>query len=191
MAPDRGPAERRYAVPGWVVAGSLVLCVLGLGISGYLTYEHFTASTSLVCSDKGAVNCLKVTTSPWSRVFGFPVSVLGLLYWAGMTVLCLPQAWRVKPLAYLRGLAAVAGVGMVFYLVWAEAFRIHAICLWCTGVHAVTLLMFLLVLVALALGGPPLPALDDYGTDEDDDYEDDEDDSESDPLDVDDSDQRA
>ena len=34
---------------------------------------------------------------------------------------------------------------MVFYLLYAELFSIKAICLWCTAVHAITLLLFVLV----------------------------------------------
>jgi uncharacterized membrane protein len=40
---------------------------------------------------------------------------------------------------------AVIGMGMVLYLLYSELFSIKAICLWCTGVHVVTFLVFLLV----------------------------------------------
>jgi uncharacterized membrane protein len=39
----------------------------------------------------------------------------------------------------------VGGMGMVFYLLYAELFSIKAICLWCTAVHVVTFLLFVLV----------------------------------------------
>ena len=39
----------------------------------------------------------------------------------------------------------------MIYLVWAELFRIEAICLWCTGVHAVTLALFAVVALDAAL----------------------------------------
>jgi uncharacterized membrane protein len=39
----------------------------------------------------------------------------------------------------------------VFYLVWAELFRINAICLWCTVVHALTLVLFAVIAVVQAL----------------------------------------
>jgi len=49
-----------------------------LGVSIYLTVAHYTTSVSLICSDKGLVNCEKVTTSAQSMIFGiFPVAVLG------------------------------------------------------------------------------------------------------------------
>ncbi|GAB3929064.1 hypothetical protein GCM10029976_028010 [Kribbella albertanoniae] len=48
----------------------------------------------------------------------------------------------------------MVGVVFVLYLVWAELFRINAICLWCTVVHALTLVLFALVVIRTAL--PPL-----------------------------------
>ena len=37
---------------------------------------------------------------------------------------------------------SVVGVGFIFYLVYAELFVIHAICLWCSSVHLLTLVIF-------------------------------------------------
>ena len=134
--------------PNWLVWGSLTLVVIGLLDSAYLTYEHFTASTTLACIESGVVNCHAVTTSEWSRLFGIPVALLGLMFFLGYLVLCLPRTWRRSSarLDRLRIAYGATEVVMVGYLVWAEMFRIHAICLWCTGVHVVTVaLVFLLV----------------------------------------------
>ncbi len=138
--------KRHY--PNWLVWGSLSLVVVGLLVSAYLTYEHFTVSATLACTESGIVNCHAVTSSEWSRLFGVPVAVLGLIFFVGYFALCLPSTWRRSSarLDRLRIAYGAAGVVMVGYLVWAEMFRIHAICLWCTGVHVVTIvLMFLLV----------------------------------------------
>lgn len=146
-------ARRREVVPAWVPAASLVVCVLALLDSAYLTFEHFTASTTLACSDTGTVNCLKVTTSSYATVLGVPVALLGLVYFVAMTLLCLPATWR-RPERWLQGLRlAGAGVGVltVLYLVWTELFRLNAICLWCTGVHVLTFTLFVLVVIAAAL----------------------------------------
>jgi uncharacterized membrane protein len=137
----------------WAPISSLVLCVAGLVASAYLTYEHYSSSTTLACPDTGVVNCLKVTTSSYSTLFGVPVALLGLLFFVGMTVLCLPFAWRaVNPWwSRLRVAAVSAGVVFVIYLVWAELFRIDAICLWCTGVHVVTFALFAVIVLDVAL----------------------------------------
>ena len=116
---------------------ALVLSIAGLLLSAYLTFEHFTDSATLACADSGAVNCLKVTTSSFSVIFGVPVAVLGLAYFVGLTFLCLP----IDPVRHwhrLRIAATGAGTLMVLWLIYVELFRVNAICLWCTGVHLVT-----------------------------------------------------
>jgi uncharacterized membrane protein len=48
---------------------------------------------------------------------------------------------------------------MVLHLIYAEAFQIYKVCLWCTGIHAVTLALFLIVLLntpkEVVKGGEP------------------------------------
>jgi uncharacterized membrane protein len=142
--------------PAWLRWSSLVICVLGLAASAYLTYEHYSSSTSLACPDTGAINCLKVTTSSYSKLLGVPVALLGLLFYVGMTLLCSPPAWSATNawVGRVRLLGAVSGVVLVVYLVWAELFRIDAICLWCTAVHVLTVALFGLLVVGAALQEP-------------------------------------
>jgi uncharacterized membrane protein len=124
-----------------------VLSLVGLGISIYLTVEHYTGNASLACSDTGTVNCLKVTTSPQSAFLGLPVALWGLLFYAGMTVLNSPLGYRWRRLHPLRLASVVGGLGFVLYLVYTELFTIDAICLWCTAVHVITVLLLLVVLL--------------------------------------------
>ena len=125
---------------------ALGFALAGLAASTYLTVEHYTGSTELACPENATINCAKVTTSSWSRFAGIPVSVLGLAYFVAMTLLVLPQAWRRHMLDPIRVLGVTAGIAMVIYLIWAELFRIDAICLWCTAVHICTLGLFVAVL---------------------------------------------
>ena len=146
-------ARRTVQPLGWIPWSTLALSIAGLAVASYLTYEHFTAATTLACPDTGVVNCVKVTTSEYSRVLGIPVALLGLGFFVGMTFLSLPPLWRASSPwpARLRLAAVVVGVIFVCYLIWAELFRINAICLWCTVVHALTLLLFTLTLLHQAL----------------------------------------
>lgn len=141
--------------PRWVQGSSLLLCLAGLAVSIYLTYEHYSASTTLACPDTGVVNCLKVTTSQYSTLIGIPVALLGLLFFVAETLLCLPWAWRARlpAVGFLRLAGVSVGVLFVFYLVYAELFRIDAICLYCTAVHVITLLLFFVVAFGQALTG--------------------------------------
>lgn len=137
-------------------AATLLVSVLGLLDSGYLTFEHFTESRTLACSDSGAVNCLKVTTSSYATVHGAPVAVLGLVYFAAMVVMCLPALWR-RPEPWVGRLRlAMASIGILFvlYLVWVELFRLDAICLWCTAAHVLAFALFALIALDAALTEP-------------------------------------
>lgn len=128
-------------MPAW---SSFVLALVGLAVSAYLAYERLTGSETLACSDTGVVNCLKVTTSSWSVILGVPVAVAGVAFFAALTLLCLPFR-AIWPLHRLRIIFGAVGLPMVVWLVYVEFAKVHAICLWCTAVHVITLLLFVSV----------------------------------------------
>jgi len=132
-------ASRRWPA----VVGS-VMSLAGLGVSAYLTYAHYAAHATLACPESSIVNCEKVTSSSYSSMFGIPVVLLGLAFFAAMLALQSPAAWRAASRAVkaARLGAVTVGVPMVFWLVYAELFRLRAICLWCTAVHVLTLALF-------------------------------------------------
>jgi uncharacterized membrane protein len=148
-------AARPY-VPTWLPITSLVIALAGLGASIYLTYEHFTQNASLACSTNSVVDCLAVTTSPQSIVFGIPVAVLGLVFFVGIIPLLLPAAWRMNTRLVRNGRLAAVGIGVcfVFYLIYVELFDVKKICEWCTGVHILTVALFAVVLFGTALLDP-------------------------------------
>jgi uncharacterized membrane protein len=142
-------------VPRWAPWSSFALCLLGLADSVYLTLEHYSSKVTLACSDSGAINCAKVTTSKYSEVAGIPVALLGLIFFVVMTGLCLPAVWRLPRLVPVRVVGAGVGMLSVFYLVWAEL-EVGAICLYCTGVHVITFLLLGVVTLAAAFTGPAI-----------------------------------
>jgi uncharacterized membrane protein len=140
--------------PRWAWWITLPLALLGLADSIYLTVAHYSDTVKLVCSDTGSINCAKVTTSSQSEIFGhIPVAVTGLGFFIVAVAFMTPWAWRARsPIIYwLRVGGVTAGLGMVIYLVWVEAVQLKAICLYCTGVHIITFLLFLTVLAAYLL----------------------------------------
>jgi len=141
--PDAGPA------PAWIRVAAPLLCLAGLGVAAYLTYAHYNTHVILACPNTGIVNCAKVTESPQSVVLGVPVALLGLLFFAAITPLHLPPAWNSGSVAVRVGRVAAAGAGIavVLYLVYTELFTLDAICLWCTAVHVITFLLFVVTLV--------------------------------------------
>ena len=145
-----------FTPPRWPASASLVLSLCGLAVSAYLVFEHYTAGATLACPQTATFNCAKVTTSSYAFVGGVPVAVLGLLFFAAMALLCLPQAWRSGGrrgalLRRVRLAGAASGVVAVLYLVWVELFAVGALCLWCTGVHVLAITLFAVVAVGSAL----------------------------------------
>ena len=152
-APAAEPAIK--VPPVWFQLVTWALAIAGLGVSIYLTIAHYTSSSILACSDKGLVNCGLVTTSPESMVFGvFPVAVLGLAFYVFMVAAVSPWAWRLKypQVAWARLASVIVGIGFVLYLVYTELFTLNAICLWCTSVHVLTFLLFVLIVGGAAAG---------------------------------------
>jgi uncharacterized membrane protein len=132
-----------------------VLAIAGLGVSVYLTIAHYTTAVTLACPNTGAINCEKVTSSPESKVFGIPVAVLGLAFYLFLVAIMTPWGWRSgrREVALARLLSLVVGIGFVLYLVYAEVFQIGNICLWCTSVHVITLILFALTAISAAIWG--------------------------------------
>ena len=133
----------------WQPVTTLLLSLAGLGVSIYLTITHFD-KVLLVCDTNATINCEKVTTSPQSEILGIPVAMLGLLFFVPMILLCLPAAWRSadRRIHLARLVLSVTGVGMILYLIIAELFIIKAICLWCSGVHLITFILFVIIVTA-------------------------------------------
>jgi uncharacterized membrane protein len=167
-APARGPAGKLLSAiwspfrsMGALPLATLILSLYGLGASIYLTIAHYDTSVSLACSDKGVINCTKVTTSPESIVFGiFPVAVLGLAFYVFMVAVNSPWGWRLDwpAVRWLRLGSVVVGMAFVLYLIYAEVDVIHAICLWCTSVHVATFLIFALLVFYAAFSWDKLTA---------------------------------
>lgn len=129
--------------------------VVGLALAGYLTVEHFSATPSYFCPANSVIDCARVTESSWSRFLGIPVAPMGLVYFAVSIPLQLPAAWRAASPWWVRARWAWAGVGMagVIWLIYGEL-DVGAICLYCTGVHAATFVLFVITVIGSAIVTP-------------------------------------
>lgn len=134
----------------WVPWVTTSLATVGLGVAAYLTIAHYTSPHVLACPDTGIINCLKVTTSPESSLFGVPVAVIGLCYFGAVLGLCLPRSWSSTSRLVLVARQVLVSCGMLFvlYLVGTELIVLKAICAWCTAVHVVEFLLFVVVTAA-------------------------------------------
>ena len=157
-AASKGPNSSRTAggSPLWLQITTFVLAIAGLGVSSYETWAHYNGSHLLACSGNGSENCTAVITSPQSMVFGvIPVAILGLLFYVFAVAIMSPWAWQIRrrEVGLLRLGSMVVGMGFVMYLIYAELYQIGSWCLYCTGVHIITFLLFCITIVSAALWG--------------------------------------
>lgn len=122
-------------------AASVALAVLGLGIAVYLTYVHYAGIESVCAIAHG---CEKVQTSEWSTFAGVPVALLGLLGFVGILAALIVDGEPGR-------LAAVTftwiGLAFSFYLTYREIFSIKAICIWCTTLNGILVILAVLTTI--------------------------------------------
>lgn len=136
----------------------LLLSLVGAAIAIYLTTVHYE-NAPLLCSFGGLINCSRVLSSPYSVVPGtsIPITVPGLVWSLVSAVLAVAGLRQTQPQALRRIYIAqftwsLLALLVVLYLVYLELVVLHSICIWCTGVHAIILIMFLITIVQLQQG---------------------------------------
>jgi uncharacterized membrane protein len=133
----------------------LALSFLGAGISIYLTFVHYE-NVPLVCSESGLINCAHVLSSPYAVVPGtsLPITIPGFGLCVASAALAIAGLFAANGLWQRRIRVAqfawaLGGLLVVLYLVYVEIVRLHTICAWCTALHVLILLMFLITLAQL------------------------------------------
>lgn len=108
----------------WVIA---ICAIAGFGIMAYLTYIHYAQAKSF-CDISQEVSCDVVTTSIYSEIFGVPVSILGLLFFAAVLFLLLkPRAKTFQTIFLITLFALIPSL----YLSLTEILFINSICILC------------------------------------------------------------
>jgi uncharacterized membrane protein len=150
------PALAASVIPPAAAWTIIAFALAGIGIAIYLTIVHY-AKVPPVCSVNGIVDCNAVTRSVYSNVgtTGIPITLPGMLWFivsgALAAISLLAAASRMgAPDRLLNGqlLWGLIGVVFVLYLVYVEAVRLHKLCEWCTGIHILVFLTFLVTLAA-------------------------------------------
>lgn len=151
MSDARTAAEFRMRLPplSWAAllpATLAALSLLGIGISSYLTYVHWT-DKPVACT--ALADCERVATSEYADIGGVvPVAFLGLLGY--IALFAVAAVWiygnsrgLTWPSMAFWGLS-LGGVIYSAYLTYLELFVIDAICMWCVASAAVLAVLFVL-----------------------------------------------
>lgn len=123
---------------------SIILVILGLMVSGYLTYVKLS-DTAMVCIDSGAFNCDRVQNSAYSRFLGTEVAYLGFMTYVILGGLLLLE----KRVSFLQEYGHVLVFGITLFaflfsmwLVYAQVVLLQALCQWCLAHEIIMTLLF-------------------------------------------------
>jgi len=130
-------------------AAVAIVSVIGLADATYLTVQALTGET-LSCG--GSPDCFRVLGSSYAKIGGIPVAMLGALaYFSAFTFATFAAFGYARAPKFLALM-----VGMMFlstlWLLYVQAFLLHAYCRYCLLSAAITFLI-----AGLLIAVPPSP----------------------------------
>lgn len=131
----------------------LLIALIGVAASAYAITLHYAASADSFCNIGDTFNCDKVNKSPWSTLFGIPVSILGTITYLAVFLIVLKKRAVKRFLSftdkdfshYFLFLIAVMFLFQT-YLTLAEIFWIYAYCIVCLVSQLCTLALLVLAM---------------------------------------------
>jgi uncharacterized membrane protein len=123
--------------PNWPI---LALAVIGMGLSGYLTYAAWTAKQLAGCVEGSA--CDAVLSSQWATLLGMPTSFWGFLTYALLAAI----AWNKRTAAQWKAVWFVSLFGVLYsvYLTAVSLYVLEAACPYCLTSLALMATIFVL-----------------------------------------------
>jgi uncharacterized membrane protein len=122
-----------------------ILSALGVILSLYLTYIHFSESRAAFCA--AGTDCDTVRQSVFSTILGVPVASIGVLGYAVILVVSL-VAMKKRTKWLLLYIFSLAGFIFSAYLTYLELFVIKAICMYCVFSAALMTVIFIVLIAA-------------------------------------------
>jgi len=123
-----------------------VVSLLGLADALYLTVEHVTGQ-SVRCTI--VAGCSEVLSSQYAVVAGVPLALIGAAAYFGVFSLATLAAFGYRFAGTLLALLAVLMFIVSLWLIYLQAFVIHAFCQFCLLSAAVTTALTVIVLIAV------------------------------------------
>ena len=132
---------------------SLVLIVIALLVSGYMSYAKLV-NVSMVCpAGEGSIfNCSVVESSRYASILGIPTAIWGFATYLVIGTLLLLE----RRVGFLREYGVMIVFGIVLFafayhcfLTYTAIFTIGALCMWCLMAH--TTMTLLLIVTSIRL----------------------------------------
>jgi uncharacterized membrane protein len=124
---------------------SIVVLLIALGVSGYLSYLKLFPDVTVVCIEDSIFDCGTVLNSSYSEMWGIPIAWLGFV--TNLIMLSILLLERRVSLFAEHGPILVFGVALFafiysVYLVYVQGAIIGAYCPWCLTHEALITLVF-------------------------------------------------
>lgn len=141
--------QRGFRVTAWHI--SLVLVLIGILISSYLSYTHL-ANAETICIEQEGFDCDLVQHSVWATLAGIPIAYLGLgsYIFIGLVLLLENRIGLLQEYGRLL-LFAVTLFGWVYsmWLVYVQGVILKSWCQWCLGHELTFTLLFIVTIYRL------------------------------------------
>ena len=115
-----------------------IVAVVGLADATYLTVQALTGET-LTCG--GSPDCFRVLGSSYAKLSGIPVAMLGALAYFTVFTFATFAAFGYSRAPRFLFLIAGAMFLMTLWLLYVQAFLLHAYCRYCLFSAAITFLI--------------------------------------------------
>ena len=130
----------------------LLIALLGLcgfWVAKYIHKHKKADSTPLVCPMK--FNCHAVVHSGYSRFFGIPLEIYGMIYYTFIFIAYLYLAFISNlPLPIIAFLIVLSFIAFIFsiYLTFVQIFILKEGCFWCFVSAAISTIIFILIFLS-------------------------------------------
>src|SRR4026207_853963 len=142
----------------------LAFSIIGLAASTMSTYVHYRlltdASYTSFCDVNASLNCTQAYLSRFGSLWGVPVALWGVLFFAIVLFLVIGARSRSAARDAIPGyifLMSTIGLAIVLYLAWASFFQLHTVCLFCATTYIAVIAIFILSGGALTVPVASLP----------------------------------
>jgi uncharacterized membrane protein len=127
------------AAKNWLRVATLIFVIIGIGISGYLSYVKLAERLNLPGAEMQCIggdffNCDVVQSSSYADLFGIPIAWLGLGTYLliGAFILLENRTPFLRDYGMLINFAIVVFAFLFsVYLVYLQVFVLEALCQWC------------------------------------------------------------
>ena len=125
---------------------AILLTLVGLADSVYLTVHHYTAEPVPCSITEG---CEMVLTSQYATVGGFPLAIFGAVAYFVAFSLCLLTVFGDRRMWRLFGVQITLMAVFTGWLLYVQAFLIHAFCQFCLLSAITSLTLFSIYIISI------------------------------------------